>query len=94
MKGLKKPRHMKFPKKKATAKTALKFERKNWHLTQILGAILFASEDPETGFTMAERDVLSVDIADVELHRELDDKGVATLTVRIKAEPQKATQAA
>lgn len=59
-------------------------ERKNWHLTQLLGAILFASEDPETGFTFMEQDALSVDVKDVEFERTVDTKGKATLTVRIK----------
>lgn len=65
-------------------------ERKNWHLTQLLGAILYASEEPETGFSIPERDATSVDVSDVEFKREVDAKGRATLVVRIKSVPETA----
>jgi hypothetical protein len=68
-------------------------ERKNWHLTQILGAILFASDDPEKGFTFLERDALSVDIKDVEFCREEGPPGKAMLTVRIKDLEQRVSEA-
>lgn len=68
-------------------------ERKNWHLTQLLGAILYASEDPETGFTFREQDAMSVDVKDVEFKREQDAKGKAMLTVRIKALEEKVSEA-
>lgn len=65
------------------------YERKCWHLTQILGAILFASEDPEKGFTFPEAAALEVDIKDVEVVRDLDDRGKSQITVRIKDLKQK-----
>jgi hypothetical protein len=77
-------------KKRSPRVRAELYERKCWHLTQILGAILFASEDPETGFTIPEADILEVDIKDVELIRGVGDNGKATVTLRIKtlAEPK------
>lgn len=84
MKGLKFKARMPIPQKRVTRKSAEKLERKNWHLTQVLGAILFASENPEAGFTISERDVMSVDIKDVELIRGIGLDGKATVTVRIK----------
>jgi hypothetical protein len=67
-----------------TRKAAQLYERKNWHLTQLMAAILYSSEDPEKGFTFREQDVLSISPADVEFKRELDAKGKASVTIRIR----------
>ena len=67
-----------------TRKAAALYERKNWHLTQLMGAILYGSEDPEKGFTFREADVLSISPADVEFKRQLDAKGKASVTIRIR----------
>ena len=60
-------------------------ERKNWHLCQLLGAILYASEDPEQGFTFAERDALEVEPKDLEFIRDTTEKGTPTVTIRIRS---------
>lgn len=69
---------------RSARKRVEELERKNWHLTQLMGAILFASEEPEVGFTIPEKDALSVNVTDVEFERTMDEKGRALLTIRIK----------
>lgn len=71
-------------KNRSSREAAELYERKNWHLTQFLGSILYSSPDPEAGFTFPEADLLSVDPGDVEFLRVMDDKGKWQVTLRIK----------
>lgn len=83
---MKPARKMKMPVKPKKPREAM-LERKLYHLSQLLAAVLYDKcDDPEVGFSYAERDVLETDPKDLvcDVVPDPDLKGERRIVVRIR----------
>lgn len=85
---MKPQRRMPMPKRSNRSEREELLERKLYHLSQLVAAIMYDKcDNPEQGLSYAERDVLDVDPKDLicELVPDADLQGQRRIVVKIKS---------